>query len=75
MTAGGTGDVLAGIVGGFLAMGVQPFEAAVAGAFINGAVGDLVYKRKGHHLKATDLLPEIPNLIENPMKHLEAFEK
>lgn len=73
MTAGGTGDVLAGIVGGFLAMGVQPFEAAVAGAFINGSVGDLAYKRKGHHLKATDLLPEIPSLIENPMKHLEAF--
>jgi len=75
MTVGGTGDVLAGIVGGFLAMGVPPFEAAVAGAFINGAAGDLAYKRKGPHLKATDLLAEIPHLIENPMKHLEALRK
>ena len=73
MSVGGTGDVLAGVVGGFLAMGVQPFEAAVAGAFINGAAGDLAYKRKGPHLKATDLLQEIPGLIENPMKHAEVL--
>ncbi|MHC1586838.1 MAG: NAD(P)H-hydrate dehydratase, partial [Candidatus Hecatellaceae archaeon] len=74
MTAGGTGDVLAGIVGGFLAMGIKPFEAAVAGAFLNGAAGDLAYKRKGPHLTATDLLAEIPALIENPMLHLEALK-
>jgi len=75
MTVGGTGDVLAGVVGGFLAMGVPPFDAAVAGAFINGAAGDLAYKRKGPHVKATDLLTEIPRLIENPMSHLEALQK
>ena len=74
MTSGGTGDVLAGIVGGFLAMGIKPFEAAVAGAFLNGAAGDLAYKRKGPHLTATDLLAEIPALIENPMLHLEALK-
>ncbi|RLI14080.1 MAG: NAD(P)H-hydrate dehydratase, partial [Candidatus Hecatellales archaeon] len=75
MTVGGTGDVLAGVVGGFLAMGVPPFDAAVAGAFINGAAGDLAYKCKGPHVKATDLLTEIPRLIENPMSHLEALQK
>lgn len=72
MTVGGTGDILAGIVGGLLAMDVKPFEAAVAGAFINGAAGDLASKRRGGLLKATDLLEEIPSLLENPMRHREA---
>jgi len=69
MTVGGTGDVLSGIVGAFLAQGVEPFEAAVAGAFINGAAGDFVKEEKGHHIVASDLLKWIPKIIDNPMSH------
>jgi NAD(P)H-hydrate epimerase len=71
MTVGGTGDVLSGIVGAFLARGVAPFEAAVAGAFINGAAGDFVKAEKGHHMVASDLLSWIPKVMDNPMCHLE----
>jgi len=70
MTVGGTGDVLSGIVGAFLAQGVEPFEAAVAGAFINGAAGDFVKAEKGYHIVASDLLEWIPKIIDNPMSHL-----
>jgi NAD(P)H-hydrate epimerase len=42
MTVGGTGDVLCGIVAGLMALHADPFEAAVAGAFVNGAAGDCV---------------------------------
>ena len=42
MTVGGTGDVLSGIVGALLAQNTDAFEAAVAGAFVNGAAGDFV---------------------------------
>ena len=45
MTVGGTGDVLSGIVSGLLAQGADPFEAAVAGAFVNGACRRLCYQR------------------------------
>ena len=69
MTVGGTGDVLSGIVGAFLAQGVEPFEAAVAGAFINGAAGDLVKSERGYHIVASDLLKGIPKIIDDPMSH------
>jgi len=70
MTVGGTGDVLSGIVGALLAQGVDPFEAAVAGAFINGAAGDFVKAEKGHHMVSTDLLDWIPKVMDDPMRHL-----
>lgn len=66
MTVGGTGDTLAGIVGGFLAQGINPYDAAVAGAFVNGIAGDLVHRRKGYHLIPTDIIEEIPHILENP---------
>jgi len=71
MTVGGTGDVLSGIVGALLAQKVDSFEAAVAGAFVNGAAGDLVAGEIGHHLLATDLLERIPRVLDNPMSHVK----
>jgi len=69
MTVGGTGDVLSGVVAALLARGVDPFEAAVAGAFINGAAGDFVASEKGFHMVATDLLEWIPRVMDEPMMH------
>jgi NAD(P)H-hydrate epimerase len=71
MTVGGTGDVLSGVVGALLAHGVDPFEAAVAGAFVNGAAGDLVLEEKGFHMTATDLIAKIPMVLNDPMCHLK----
>jgi NAD(P)H-hydrate epimerase len=71
MTVGGTGDILSGVVGAFLAWGADPFEAAVAGAFINGAAGDFVMGEKGYHMVPTDLLEWIPKVMEDPMSHLK----
>ena len=71
MTVGGTGDVLSGIVGGLLAMGIAAFDAAIAGAFINGAAGDFVVVEKGYHMLPTDLLEWIPAVMDDPMSHLE----
>jgi len=71
MTVGGTGDILSGIVGTFLAQGADPFEAAVAGAFINGAAGDFVRSEKGYHMIPTDILEWIPRVMDDPMSHLK----
>jgi NAD(P)H-hydrate epimerase len=71
MTVGGTGDVLAGIVGGFLAQKVSALEAAAAGAFVNGACGDFVASEIGTHMLATDLIEWIPKILMDPMRHLK----
>lgn len=71
MTVGGTGDVLSGVVGALLAQKADVFEAAVAGAFVNGAAGDFVAGDKGYHLLATDLLEQIPRVLDDPMSHLK----
>ena len=71
MTVGGTGDVLSGIVGTFLAQGIEPFKAAAAGAFVNGAAGDFVFEEKGYHMVATDLISWIPHVLNDPMSHTQ----
>jgi NAD(P)H-hydrate epimerase len=71
MTVGGTGDVLSGIVAGLMAQHVDPFEAAVAGAFVNGAAGDFVAEEIGFHMVATDIIDWIPQLLDDPMSHLK----
>ena len=67
MTVGGTGDVLSGVAAGFMAMGSKPFQAAVAGAFVNGAAGDAAFLEKGYHLEPMDLIRGIPKVIEDSL--------
>jgi ADP-dependent NAD(P)H-hydrate dehydratase / NAD(P)H-hydrate epimerase len=71
MTVGGTGDVLTGIVAGLLAQKADMFEAAVAGAFVNGACGDFVVSQLGFHMIASDILEWIPRVLVDPMSHLK----
>lgn len=63
MAAAGTGDVLSGVIGAFLAQRVDLFPAAVAGAYIHGAAGDVVYRRKGFHMVASDLTEALPAVL------------
>jgi NAD(P)H-hydrate epimerase len=57
MATGGTGDVLAGVVGGLLAQGLTPESAAIAGCFAHGLAGDLCAEQTGKAgLVASDLL-------------------
>ncbi len=56
MTVGGTGDCLAGLVGGLMAQGHEGYGAAFLGAFINGRAGDLAFLEYGYNFTTTDLL-------------------
>src|SRR3989344_3482855 len=66
MTKAGTGDVLAGIVVGFLAKTKDPFKSAVAGSYINGFLGDLLLKRrKGYTFIASDILEDLERISKS----------
>ena len=63
MTVGGTGDMLAGIVGA-LSCKTDGFTAACAGAFLSGLAGDIALEKFGHSLTATDCIERIPEAIK-----------
>ncbi|MFI5206183.1 MAG: NAD(P)H-hydrate dehydratase, partial [Candidatus Paceibacterales bacterium] len=61
----GTGDVLTGMIAGFMAQGVQPLNAAVLAATLHGAMADSWVKSKRDQggLMASDLLTMLPETI------------
>ena len=64
MATAGTGDVLTGMVGGLLAQGVAPWEAACAATYFHGLAGDLVARQLGQAgMIARDLIERIPHAI------------
>ncbi len=63
MTVGGTGDVLAGIVGALFAVN-KPMDAASCGTFINGAAGDIAFGSRGYGLLATDVIDNITEIMK-----------
>jgi NAD(P)H-hydrate epimerase len=65
LASGGTGDVLLGIVTGFLAQGLEPFEAAALAAFLHGAAADRIALRTGPAgLLASELAAELPETAQ-----------
>ena len=66
MTVGGTGDLLAGLVGGLMVQGHEAFEAAYLGSFINGTAGDLAMEDHGYNFIASDILEYIPRVLNYP---------
>ena len=65
MAAGGSGDVLSGMILSLLGQGLAPLEAAAAGAWLHGAAGDLAARRLGQYaMTPTDLLTDLPQLLK-----------
>ncbi len=61
LATAGTGDVLAGMIGGLLAQGLDPLRAACVGAWLHGAAGLRCEHEIGAAgVLASDLLPRLP---------------
>ena len=63
MATAGSGDVLAGIIGSLIGQKTGPGMAAVSGAFIHGAAGDLAFESWGNGLIASDIIAGIPEAM------------
>lgn len=61
LASGGMGDVLTGLIGGFMAQGLTAVNAAVLGVYLHGLAADRLLEKYGvAGLLATDLIKELP---------------
>ncbi|MCZ7593155.1 MAG: NAD(P)H-hydrate dehydratase [Kiritimatiellae bacterium] len=60
MAKGGSGDVLSGFLGGFLAQGIAPLQAACAAVYVHGIAGDFAALRRSQlSITASDIIAEL----------------
>lgn len=65
LASGGTGDVLAGLLGSMLSQGLEPFDAAVSAVTVHAGAGSLVQARRGRAgAIASDVIDALPEAQE-----------
>ena len=65
LSTGGTGDVLAGMIGSFLAQGMALDRAVVSAVYLHGKAGKKAGERLGQHgVIARDVIAEIPSVLK-----------
>jgi len=65
MSVGGSGDVLAGILGELINRTQSLLEAAMVAAYVNGRAGELAWKDKGEFITPIDLLERVPVIMRS----------
>lgn len=71
MATAGMGDVLTGVIAGFIAQGIPVDIAVVAAVYIHGMAGDMAAEAAGEiGLLASDVIEQLPKVI-NIMCHSE----
>lgn len=66
MATGGTGDVLAGAIAGFVAQGLDPFDAASLGLYVSSLAGEIIRGELGSAgMLATDVAHALPRAIRD----------
>ncbi len=64
MASGGMGDALSGIIGGLLAQGHSPIDAACLGVCLHGMAADKAAEQDGERgMLAMDLMPHLRQLV------------
>ncbi|MBW2467274.1 MAG: NAD(P)H-hydrate dehydratase [Deltaproteobacteria bacterium] len=65
MATGGMGDVLAGLIGGFLAQGLSPWQASCLGVYAHGLAGDRLAEETTCGFLASELADQLPFVLED----------
>lgn len=66
LATAGSGDVLAGLVAGYLAQGVAPFEAGCLGVYLHAATGEAFREEYGDAgLLAGELAERLPRVVKD----------
>jgi NAD(P)H-hydrate epimerase len=64
MAAAGMGDVLTGMVGGFMAQGMSPWRAACLGVYVHGLAADRLAEQISAGYLASEVADELPYAME-----------
>ncbi|MGM0454255.1 MAG: NAD(P)H-hydrate dehydratase, partial [Thermodesulfobacteriota bacterium] len=65
MASGGMGDVLTGMIAGWICQGYAPAEAAALSVYLHGAAADILAERRGPHgYLATDVMAFLPDALK-----------
>lgn len=76
MAAGGVGDVLTGLIGGLLAQGVSPWEAACLGVYVHGLAADRIARAgRPFGFLASELAAEIPAAFQEVLESGRTVKK
>jgi hydroxyethylthiazole kinase-like uncharacterized protein yjeF len=73
LATAGSGDVLAGLVGGLLAAGLEPFDAASLGAFLHGLAGRRARSRRPDSAPAPITAQDLLHALPGAWRALAAF--
>lgn len=66
LATAGSGDVLAGMIGGYLAQGLEAFEAACLGVYLHGATGESLRLELGEAgLLAGEIADRLPRVAKD----------
>ena len=66
LSTAGTGDILAGMIGGFIAQGLNIEDASRLAVYIHGKAADNYVNNNGMRgMIASDILNEIPSLLSH----------
>jgi ADP-dependent NAD(P)H-hydrate dehydratase / NAD(P)H-hydrate epimerase len=71
MTVGGTGDVLAGVVGSLVSRGVEGLDAARLATYWVGEAGLRAFGTRSWGLVATDVIDELPAALRDGLARVE----
>ncbi len=64
LATAGTGDVLSGVIGAYLAKHMDPFHAACAGVFVHAGAGRLAARERGSEgVIARDVIEALPHAL------------
>lgn len=66
MATAGSGDVLAGMIGGFLGQGMESLQATLLGVYCHSLAGDFAAKAFGHRsMTAPDIIENISHALKD----------
>ncbi len=71
MATAGSGDVLAGMIGGLLGQKMEPFQATLLSVYLHSLAGDFAARTYGHRSMTA---PDITENIGNAFKDLKSAE-